>query len=127
MRNLLGRLERELKASRNRACPCFKDRYRRHAPKRVVDLNRPKMLTVVGEHLLGRQLLGIERAFPFRVGIAAGADVQVHGRDTPRSSRSIPPIAGNACAAARSKDQRRRSACPTPSPPTSHHSLLPTP
>src|SRR6266404_2366184 len=79
VRNLFRRLEHELEIGGHRGCPCFQDRRRGQATKRVVDLDRPKMPAVKGEHLLGRQLRGVERTLPFLVGIATGADVEVHG------------------------------------------------
>src|SRR5206468_958729 len=63
--------------SRPPARPRFQDRRLGHAVERVIDLDRPKALAVIAEHLLVRQVLGIERALPLLVRIAAGADVEV--------------------------------------------------
>src|SRR6266498_5142186 len=87
MRDPLRRLEHELEIGGNFRGPCFQNGGLGHAIERVVDLDRSKTLAVEAEHLLVRQALGIKRAFPFLVGIAAGADVEVHRPLTCRVSR----------------------------------------
>ena len=80
VRDPLRGLEHELEIGGNLGGPCFQDRRLGHAIKRVVDLDRAETLAVESEHLLVRQFIGIERTLPFLVGIAAGADVEVHLR-----------------------------------------------
>src|SRR5262249_45890797 len=86
VRNLLRCLEHELEIGGNRVGPAYQDRSLGQAIERAVDLNGTKTLAVETEHLLGRQVLGIERALPFLVGIAARTDVEVHGSFTRQKS-----------------------------------------
>src|SRR4029453_3285505 len=51
----------------------------RHPVEGVVDFDRVEALGVVGEHLVGRELLGIERTAPLRIVVAGGADQVAHG------------------------------------------------
>src|SRR5437016_2193495 len=78
MCDLPRRLESELEIRRDRACPSLQGRNFGDAIKRAVDLDRLKALAVNTEHLLCWQVLGIERALPWLVGVAAGANVEAH-------------------------------------------------
>ena len=86
VRNLLRRLERELEISGNRIGPACQDRNLGQTMERAVEINGTKTLAVETEHLLGRQVLGIERALPLLVGIAACTDEEVHGSFTRQKS-----------------------------------------
>src|SRR5262249_2350127 len=78
VRDLLRRLEHELEFSRDFACPGLQNRGLGHAIESIVDLDRPKTLAVEMEHLLVRHILRVERALPLLIGIAAGANIEVH-------------------------------------------------
>src|SRR4051794_1915576 len=56
--------------------PSRKHCLRRHAIKRVVDLDRRETLAVIAQHRVCRQLLGIEVSDPFLVRVAAGTGEQ---------------------------------------------------
>src|SRR5262249_26610806 len=91
VRDPLRSLERELESGRHVGHPSLYRGGAREGSKRVVTLDRAELLAVIPEHLLGRQFFRVERAFPFLVGIAARADVQVHA--------SLSGASGVCCAA----------------------------
>src|SRR5207253_8303404 len=66
----------------------------RHPVERRVDLHRREALHVVGEHLRGRKLLGVEGAPPLRVVVPRGPDVR------PQPSTAASDVAGSPSAAA---------------------------
>src|SRR5580704_16476110 len=78
VRDSLRRFEREPKTGWHVGRPRLQDRRFGQAAECVVHLNRPKMLSVIAEHLLVRQTFWVELALPWLVRIAAGADVEVH-------------------------------------------------
>ena len=75
VRDPLPRFERETEARWNLRGPALQDLRRRLPVERIVDLDGGKALGVVPEHLLRRQILGIEAAPPGFVVVTAGADV----------------------------------------------------
>ena len=71
-------LERKAKPLRHLRRPSFQDLHRRLAVERIVDLDGIELLGVVREHLLRREILGVEAASPGFVVVSAGADVHPH-------------------------------------------------
>src|SRR3970040_646433 len=72
------RLDGEAKTFRHLRSPAFEHARFRHAIERVVDLDARKPRAVEREHLVGRQLLRIERPFPLLERKDAGAPVEIH-------------------------------------------------
>src|SRR5262249_43551073 len=78
VRDAPWRLEREGEAVRRAVRPAFEQCLGWHPVEGVVDLDRGEALGIVGEHLARGELLGIERAAPFGVVVAGGADQTAH-------------------------------------------------
>ena len=74
VRDASRRLEREGEAVRRSCCPSGEQLLGRHPVEGVIDFNRGKALGVIGQHLVGAELLGIEGSAPFGIVVAAGAD-----------------------------------------------------
>src|SRR6185436_1670097 len=80
MRDLFGRLQRELEVLRRLSTPTLEDLLVRRAIERVVDLDRREALGVVGQHLRGGERLRVEAPLPFRVVVSGGSDPDGHTR-----------------------------------------------
>src|SRR4029453_4004786 len=79
VRDAPGGLQREREPLGRTRRPAVEQRLGRHPVEGVVDFDRVEALGVVGEHLVGRELLGIERTAPLRLVVAGGADQVAHG------------------------------------------------
>src|SRR5439155_11525810 len=79
MCNLLRRFEGEFELGGNLLKPILQVGNLGYAAKRAVGFDRVELRAVVAEHLVGRQIGGIERAFPLPIGVAARADIDGHG------------------------------------------------
>ena len=79
MRNPLGALNAKRKPAATSSAHCSRTAAL-GMPKYVLLISTArKTLAVIAEHLSGWQILGVERGFPLLLGIAARADVEVHG------------------------------------------------
>src|SRR5262245_15469458 len=87
MRDALVGFQHKLKIAAYLGRPLPERRGPREHAVRVVDLDGTKILAVECEHLFFGEVFGIKRALPRRIRIAAGADVEVHGRPAARQNQ----------------------------------------
>src|SRR6267142_206276 len=78
MGDALWRFQNKLELRRNLLRPAIQNRFLGHAIERIINFDGAKAFTVEMKHLFIRQVLRIKRSLPLLVGIAAGADVEVH-------------------------------------------------
>jgi hypothetical protein len=78
VRDATRRLDGELERLGDLVTPAFEHLGRGESIERVVDLHGGETRRVVAKHVLGGEILGVERPLPFLVAVAAGANEQVH-------------------------------------------------
>ena len=85
VRNLLVGFQRKSKTVRNAFRPVQQQIFGWHAIETVIDLHRRKLRAVKAQHLLVRQLFGIEIPFPLlvRVSRCAHAKLAICGNEAP--------------------------------------------